>query len=95
MSARAPKITDVVLYKLNEQDVAQIISARASRHHAHHGNNVSRGQAYPMVIVRVWGSGESLAAVNGQVLLDGPDTHWVTSRHYGDGEGEFTYPMPY
>jgi hypothetical protein len=58
----------------------------------HFGNGVSEGDEYPMVIVRCWGE-TAAAAVNGQVLLDGVDVLWVTSRSQGDGPGQWhEYP---
>lgn len=62
---------------------------------AHIGNHASEGDVYPMHITRVWpeeyaGNAylshhepsqryESAYGVNGQVLLDGNDSFWVTS----------------
>lgn len=43
-----------------------------------HGNLPAPGDTYPMMITRVWGTTET-SSVNGQVFLDGNDTHWVTS----------------
>ena len=46
---------------------------------------------YPLVITRVWGDQEG-SAVNGQVLLDGNDTFWATSRNEGEGPGFWSVP---
>lgn len=54
----------------------------------HFGNRVSEGEVYPMVIVRCWGTTET-SSVNGQVLLDGVDTLWATSRSQGEGPGHW------
>ena len=51
----------------------------------HTGNPVKAGDTYPLVITRVWGDTPE-SSVNGQVLLDGNDTLWVTSVSQGDGE---------
>lgn len=88
-----------VAYTLTEQDAEQI---NRRRRHArasdaasgesgvviHVGNDAHEGDVYPMVIVRCWGNSES-SAVNGQVLLDGNDTFWATSRGQGDGPGRW------
>lgn len=62
---------------------------------AHYGNRVSVGDYWPMIIVRRWtdefGPGEH--GVNGQVILDGSDTLWVTSVKQGDGNGTWTWPV--
>jgi len=57
----------------------------------HSGNSVNEGDAFPMMITRVWGDTPS-SAVNGQVMLDGNDTAWVTSVSEGTGPGHFVWP---
>ncbi len=57
----------------------------------HTGNRASEGDVYPMVIVRCWGT-TPVSAVNGQVLLDGNDTLWVTSVTVGEGPRRFVWP---
>lgn len=85
----------IVEYTLNEHDADQInkrrddsrksgLAARETGAVIHVGNRVSPGESYPMVIVRAWGNTEG-SAVNGQVLLDGNDTFWATSRQQGEG----------
>ena len=93
----------IVEYTLNDGDVYQINAYRANaqaianrevqEHNTGpigaHGNYVSAGDTYPMIIVRVWPPVREEALVNGQVLLDGDDTFWATSRGQGDGEGHW------
>lgn len=99
---QAPSIGRIVLYTLNEHDAESInkrrrdaagsgIVRQESGAQVHHGNNVAAGDEYPLVITRVWGS-QPGAAINGQVLLDGNDTLWVTSRT--EGEGPFSWRWP-
>lgn len=92
----------IVEYTLSEQDVAEIERRRQDARAAldwhrenktgaivHTGNPTAPGDKYPLVITRVWASGHAAneaTAVNGQVLLDGNDTLWVTSVQQGDGE---------
>jgi hypothetical protein len=57
--------------------------AGATGHVAHVGNQVTAGDVYPAMIVRVWGDTPE-SAVNLQVHLDGNDTYWATSRVVGD-----------
>ena len=78
----------IVEYTLTEQDVARINEQRGTEGNSSRGNSVSTGDTYPLVITRVWGSAEG-SAVNGQVLLDGNDTLWVTSVSQGEGERQF------
>jgi hypothetical protein len=99
-----PTICRVVTYTLDAYDADAITRRRAAAntnladHRArmdgsqlHIGNGVRAGDAFPMIIVRVWGS-EPTSAVNGQVLLDGCDTHWVTSVTVGEGPRHFAWP---
>ena len=58
---------------------------------AHIGNDVAEGDVFPMHIVKVWGP-TATSAVNGQVMLDGTDTFWATSRTVGEGPGTFSWP---
>lgn len=99
-----PTIGRIVHYRLSEQDATQInrrradASAHLSEHRenstgvvVHAGNSVAAGDVYPLVITRVWGNVEG-SAVNGQVLLDGNDTLWVTSVTEGDGPRQWFAP---
>jgi len=75
-----------VLYTLSEQDRDQIVQRRrAAGIGTLSGNDPRPGDVFPAVIVRVWSTKAGEAAgitphVNLQVLLDGNDAHWVTSR---------------
>ena len=88
-----PSIGRIVHYMLTDQDAEQINRRRTDGRsiadrikeekwplgaQAHIGNAVKAGDVFPMVIVRVWPSDVGL--VNGQVLLDGCDNYWATSR---------------
>ena len=57
---------------------------------AHFGNAAEEGQVYPAFVVRDWD--EAGGTVNLQVLLDGNDTYWATSRLPGDGPGTWRWP---
>jgi hypothetical protein len=59
-----------------------------SGHVGHIGNEVSEGDVYPAVAVRVF----SPVAANLQVFLDGNDTFWATSRGEGDLPGFWQWP---
>lgn len=93
-----PTIGRIVHYKLSVGDVEVIAAERAKSGGALHGNPVEAGQVYPMMITRVWGD-QPMSAVNGQVLLDGNHSLWVTSVAVyvpgvvpGNGERRFTWP---
>lgn len=51
----------------------------------HVGNYHTPGQEVPLIIVVPWGGDKD--SVNGQVILDGNDTLWVTSAPRGTGPG--------
>lgn len=89
----------IVQYTLTEQDAQYINSRRQDAFNnktadlragvaLHVGNIVSAGDNFPLVITRAWGNQED-SPVNGQVLLDGSDTLWVTSVYQGEGERTF------
>lgn len=69
-------IAAVLLYTLTAADAEAIQRTRANSSGAFRGNPVAEGETYPLVVSR--SSGEF---VNGQVLLDGNDSLWVTSVH--------------
>ena len=90
-----PTIGRIVHYKLSQQDAVQINAQRQPTYresqpgligpgnkvtpvYTNQGNPVSPGDIYPLLITSVWGDTEG-SAVNGQVLLDGNDSLWVTS----------------
>lgn len=96
----------VVLYTLSEDDAKRINKRRddaiatahankqnpeATGKQVHIGNVTREGEVYPMMIVRAWGTTPE-SAVNGQVLLDGNDTLWVTSVTAGEGPRRFAWP---
>lgn len=96
-----PSIGRIVHYTLSEQDADHINRRRAHakeqatlgghNHPVHVGNSVSAGDVHPMTITRTWGDTPE-SSVNGQVMLDGNDLHWVTSRSQGEGNGHFQWP---
>ena len=100
-----PTIGRVMVYTLTKHDAEQINRRRQDAqdkmdwHRAlktgaqvHIGNVTEAGQSYPMIVTRVWGTTE-YSAFNGQVILDGNDTLWVTSVHLGVGTpGTATWP---
>lgn len=96
-----PSIGRIVHYKLSDWDAARINKRRKDFHVynnslnyrdtgyiAHFGNEVQRAEIVPLVITRVIGD----HMVNGQALLDGSDTFWVTSAAEGESEGTWRWP---
>lgn len=85
-----PRMGQIVLYRLDDADAAAIAHRRLMDG-VRSSNRVEAGDVYPMIVVRAWRNefGEGKHGVNGQVLLDGPDQHWVTSVPEGNGERAF------
>lgn len=81
-----PTAGRIVEYTLTAEDAKRITSDRVGRVNV--GNAVAADQTYPLMITRVWGHAEG-SAVNGQVLLDGSDSLWVTSRVEGPDGGQW------
>lgn len=105
--SQTPTIGRIVHYTLNEQDAAVINKRRKDAKNLngagvtlasqelgpqiHIGNDAREGDTYPAVIVRVWGD-QLQSACNLQVLLDGNDVYWATSRSVGEGAGSWCWP---
>jgi hypothetical protein len=73
------KPCDIVSYKLSDWDMS------AANRKGQHQN--SKGDIVPLIVVRVWNNeyGDK-PGVNGQAILDGDITIWVTSvREYEGG----------
>lgn len=101
-----PSIGRTVHYTLDEHDANQVNRRRndalqntaaraADGAQVHTGNRAAAGQVFPLVITRVFADPADVTeqtAVNGQVLLDGNDTLWVTSRTQGEGLGRWREP---
>lgn len=82
------RLGDQVVYNLNAEDV-EAINRHRRESDDRLGNPVHVGQRTLAHIVRIFDGAEDYA--NLQCLLDGNDSHWVTSVHHGDGNGEFHY----
>lgn len=103
-----PTIGRIVHYRLSESDATAINKRRNdfkafSRNHAqpveagevgatghvgHVGNEARAGDVFPAAVVRTFGG----TAANLQVLLDGTDTYWATSRAEGTADGTWAWP---
>lgn len=86
-----PTIGRIVHYTLSEYDAEQVdrqqpavVDGRQVR------NSVKAGDVLPALIVRVFDPSTILA--NLRVFLDGEGEYWVTSRHEGDREGQWSWP---
>ncbi|MEV8042470.1 hypothetical protein AB0P02_01315 [Streptomyces griseoluteus] len=94
-----PTTGDVVHYRLTAADADAVNKRRTDFHTSgsasertgfvgHFGNRVEEGDTFPAVVVRVWN--ESTVTCNLQVLLDGTDVYWATSRAEGDEAGRWS-----
>lgn len=103
MTEQIPTPGRVVHYKLTDNDAEVINRRRADAKlnysaamkagtQIHVGNHVVAGEIYPAIIVRTWGN-QPNSAVNLQVLLDGNDNYWATSRQAGVHEGSYGWPV--
>ena len=77
-----PTTGRIVLYTLTADNAARINAARTGQG-CGIGNNVHEFDVVPLIIVRVWPDegGPGIPGVNGQAILDGNDTLWVTSAY--------------
>lgn len=92
---QTPTIGRIVAYTLTAFDAAKIEQNRTFGDYygkpLYTGNRVAEGDVFPLLITRTWGDTPE-SAVNGQVLLDGNDSLWVTSTSVGEGPGRFAWP---
>lgn len=83
-----PTVGRVVVYRLSEQDALLVNERRAAGEGR--GNTAREGDECPLHVVVAWDAPGD--PVNGQVLLDGDDRLWATSRCRGDGPGFWQWP---
>lgn len=76
----------ILHYKLTIDD-AERINARI-RTAAMSGNYVEGSEVVPLIVTRAWPG----QMVNGQALLDGDDSIWLTSVPEGTGMGTWSWP---
>lgn len=86
-----PSIGRIVHYSLRSEDIAQINTLRGAGSHV---NPHNVGQLVPMIVCVVWPNefGPDFDGVNGQVLLDGDCSLWVTSAKEGAEPGNWRWP---
>jgi hypothetical protein len=84
----APTIGRIVHYTLTEADAAAINKRRTGALVDRVGNHATAGDICPAMIVRTFGG----PAANLQVVLDGTDSFWVTSRTEGTEPGTWAWP---
>ena len=99
-------IGSIVHYVLNQDNVNEINRRRGMAGslpenwprtaQMHVGNPVTPGEHIPMIVVAVWPNefGPDVHGVNGQALLDGNDSLWVTSVKYDGGTAQGTWHWP-
>lgn len=94
-----PTIGRIVHYKLSASDAEAITRRRVAKPHAegwpegaqaHVGNPVSEGTTVPAIVVSLLTNDPTV--INGQCLLDGNDSCWITSSHQGEENGQWQWP---
>jgi hypothetical protein len=96
---KTPATGRIVLYVLSQHD-CEVINQQRRRcmaaglvgEHESPGNPIVPGDIVPAIIVRVWNEQNGL--MNGQALLDGPDSLWLLSRHSDDTKAPGTWHWP-
>ncbi len=88
-----PTAGRIVNYRLNQYNADSIVERRKASGGLFVGNPVKEGDTFPLIITEAWGHGSPGSAVNGQVLLDGNDSLWLTSVMVGEGPGTFSWPV--
>ncbi|MFE6868322.1 hypothetical protein ACFVFS_17370 [Kitasatospora sp. NPDC057692] len=83
-----PTIGQIVQYRITEDDTNTLNRRRVLL--SHMGNHAYPGDTYPALVVRVEGEAPDQTC-NLRVLMDGTDTHWVTSRPQGTEPGTWSW----
>jgi hypothetical protein len=92
-----PSIGRTLRYTLSARDVEAINRRRVAEPYkpewpkgaqAHVGSSATAGEEVALYVTRVWTD----TCVNGQVLLDGNDSLWVTSVTEGTAPGTWRWP---
>lgn len=90
-----PSIGRIVHYVLADDDVAAIRTERRRSNDTARGTPVHVGEVVALLVTAVWpyvGDGRPEPCVNGQALLDGNDSLWVTMAAQGSGPGCWDWP---
>lgn len=89
-----PSVDRIVHIRLSKGCALNITSSRQNNKKVFHGNSVQENDIYPMIITRVWDKElTDNSLVQRQVILDGNDTHWVTSVQQGTKNGQWFSPV--
>ena len=91
LAANCVGIGDTVLYRLSAADVQRITTARGEPGTSWKGNAHTTGQVVPLVVVWVVTPPDDAVRVNGQAVLDGADSLWVTSAREGSEPGMWAH----
>lgn len=83
-----PTVGRTVLYRLSSYDVQRLMFKRTSAGATEY-NPTSVGDTVAMVVVKVY---EDPSELNGQCLLDGADSLWVTCVKQGAEPGQWRWP---
>lgn len=82
----------LAIYTLTAKDAETVNAGRKSLggvFPSGYGNPAAEGDQLPFLVTRDFGG--SLNVVNGQVFLDGNDTHWKTSVSFGEQPGQWQH----
>lgn len=91
----SPAVGAVLFYKLKMEDVVGINGRRSSGQgvpggvQAHVGNEVALGDTVPLFVLHAAADPQGIVRVNGQALLDGNDSLWVTQASEGTEPGQW------
>ena len=90
-----PSVGRIVHYALDDSDVAAVRTERRRSNDTDRGTPVQAGELVALIVTAVWPEitgHDTRFQVNGQALLDGNDSLWVTMASEGSGPGCWRWP---
>lgn len=83
VAVKLPSVGQIVSYRVPDAVADDANALRSTVAQSHCGAKIKAGDVFPMIVTKV-----NEKTFNGQVLLDGNDSHWVKGAAFGDSEGD-------
>lgn len=78
-----PTVGQIVNYRASKEDADTANGRRSTVAQSHCGGHMKAGDVLPLMVTKI-----NEKTFNGQLFLDGNDSHWVKGTTFGEAEGE-------